>query len=61
MITPQMTVLFQRRFTICVLQVFDVLGVAAIGIATFVVVAVVAVVVVVSNAYWVVVIVILSQ
>ena len=58
MITPQMTVLFQRRFTICVLQVFDVLGVAAIGIATFVVVAVV---VVVSNAYWVVVIVILSQ
>ena len=58
MITPQMTVLFQRRFTICVLQVFDVLGVAAIGIATFVVAAVV---VVVSNAYWVVVIVILSQ
>ena len=58
MITPQMTVLFQRRFTICVLQVFDVLGVAAIGIATFVVAAVV---VVVINAYWVVVIVILSQ
>ena len=58
MITPQMTVLFQRRFTICVLQVFDVLGVAAIGIATFVVAAVV---VVVSNAYWVVVIVIISQ